>query len=164
MDHTNRPRGRDKNVTEGGKGAYRRGDGLGTGPVGSSDGYSSRQDDGGFGKKAVTRGGSGSLIVIVLFLLFKFFFGGTSQDGAHPLWTGDGRATRGSACAHEQCRYAGSRATCLGEATWHGPCWVGGGAHQSPSFACFAVRLAETDQKWRSQMSDTVFGWLSSCC
>ncbi len=82
MDHTNRPRGRDKNVTEGGKGAYRRGDGLGTGPVGSSDGYSSRQDDGGFGKKAVTRGGSGSLIVIVLFLLFKFFFGGTSQDGA----------------------------------------------------------------------------------
>lgn len=81
MDHTKRPRGRDKNVTEGGKGAYRRGDGLGTGPVGSSDGYSSRNDSG-FGKKAVTRGGSGSLILIVVFLLIKIFFGGDFGQGS----------------------------------------------------------------------------------
>ncbi len=82
MDHTNRPRGRDKNYSEGGSGVHKRGDGLGTGPVGSADGYSSR-DDVSFGKRAVTRGGSGSLVLIVLFLLFKFFFGGTSgQEGA----------------------------------------------------------------------------------
>ena len=78
MERENRPRGREKNITQNGSGAHRRGGGLGTGPVGSGDGYSSRNDDG-FGRKAAARGGSGSLIVIVLFLLFKFFFGGTTS-------------------------------------------------------------------------------------
>ena len=34
--------GRDKHVTGGGKGVGKRGDGLGTGPVGRSDGYAGR--------------------------------------------------------------------------------------------------------------------------
>lgn len=38
----NRPRSREKNVTSGESGARRRGGGLGTGPVGSSNGYSGR--------------------------------------------------------------------------------------------------------------------------
>lgn len=38
--------GREKHVTNGGKGVSRRGDGLGTGPVGRSDGYSNRGQGG----------------------------------------------------------------------------------------------------------------------
>ena len=38
----NRPRSREKNVTSGGSGAHRRGDGLGTGPVGSSGSFSDK--------------------------------------------------------------------------------------------------------------------------
>ena len=38
----NRPRGREKNVTNNSTGVHKRGDGLGTGPVGSSNGYSGR--------------------------------------------------------------------------------------------------------------------------
>ena len=49
----NRPRGRQKNISGGGKSIYKRGSGLGTGPVGSSGGYSGRPSGGGFG------GGSG---------------------------------------------------------------------------------------------------------
>lgn len=38
--------GREKHVTGGGKGVNKRGDGLGTGPVGRSDGYSNRKPSG----------------------------------------------------------------------------------------------------------------------
>ena len=38
--------GREKHVTGGGKGVSKRGDGLGTGPVGRSDGYSNRKPTG----------------------------------------------------------------------------------------------------------------------
>ena len=46
-EENKRPRGREKNVTGQGTGLKKRGDGLGTGPVGSSDGYAgklSKQD------------------------------------------------------------------------------------------------------------------------
>ena len=38
----NRPRGRQKNISGPGKSVYKRGSGLGTGPVGNSGGYSGR--------------------------------------------------------------------------------------------------------------------------
>ena len=70
----NRPVGRKKNVGTGGSGVHKRGDGLGGGPVGSSDGYSGKT--GGSGSSS---GGSGPqrsggrsplfMIIIVLFLL-----------------------------------------------------------------------------------------------
>ncbi|MBQ1503731.1 MAG: peptidase C11, partial [Clostridia bacterium] len=41
----NRPTGRDKHVTGQGNDIRRRGEGLGTGPVGKQDAYSSRRDD-----------------------------------------------------------------------------------------------------------------------
>ena len=41
MEH-NRPSGREKHVTNNSTGVHKRGDGLGTGPVGSSNGYSGR--------------------------------------------------------------------------------------------------------------------------
>ena len=66
MDNHNRPRGREKNVTGSSNGVHRRGEGLGTGPVGMGDGYQSRKS-GGMGKRAAA-GGGGSLIVILLIL------------------------------------------------------------------------------------------------
>ncbi len=39
----NRPTGRQKHVTEGGKGVQKKGEGLGTGPVGRADGYAGRK-------------------------------------------------------------------------------------------------------------------------
>ena len=66
----NRPRGREKNVSGQGKDIYRRGPGLGTGPVGNSGGYSGRGSSGrgsGGGKRS---GGGLPIIVVILLLLF----------------------------------------------------------------------------------------------
>ena len=68
----NRPRGREKNVTGPAKGVHKRGDGLGTGPVGDAGGYSGRerQPSGGGARSGGTRaGGAGKLIALVLALL-----------------------------------------------------------------------------------------------
>ncbi|MBQ3671023.1 MAG: hypothetical protein II921_06045 [Treponema sp.] len=75
MDQKNRPEGREKHVTNNSSGVHKRGDGLGTGPVGSSNGYSGKNSGkgGGGGKRAM---GGGSILVIVAILAFKFLFGG----------------------------------------------------------------------------------------
>ena len=52
----NRPRGRERNVTGPGKTVHKRGDGLGTGPVGSAGGHSG----GGQGSGGGTRGTGGA--------------------------------------------------------------------------------------------------------
>ncbi len=82
-----RPRGREKNVTGGGSGVYKRGEGLGTGPVGSSDGYSGRRGSGsgnsgsGNSNKALVRGGGISLPVLIIIGVLYFLFGrGGSSD------------------------------------------------------------------------------------
>ena len=59
----NRPRSRDKNVTSGGNGVHRRGEGLGTGPVGQ--GGPGRPSGGGNGVRAGAIGG-GSIIIIII--------------------------------------------------------------------------------------------------
>lgn len=72
-----RPRGRQKNISGSGKGVYKRGSGLGTGPVGSSGGYSGRPSGGGSGRgsrgprgtRAGGGGGLGKLIVLGLVVL-----------------------------------------------------------------------------------------------
>ena len=92
-----RPRGREKNVTGNSTGVHKRGDGLGTGPVGSSNGYSGKTGghssgggySGGSGhsgpNRAVLGGGiSLPVILIALFLLYKCgglggIFGGNSN-------------------------------------------------------------------------------------
>lgn len=66
----NRPKGREKHVTEGGSGVHRRGEGLGTGPVGSQDGYAGKhQSGGGVGKRAAAAGGGGTIIIALLVLM-----------------------------------------------------------------------------------------------
>lgn len=106
----NRPRGRQKNVTGQGKGVKRRGSGLGTGPVGSSGGYSGRpgkRPGGGLGSLggSSNQGGSGhtggggtrmnrsgggcsKILIILVFLLIaggggigSLFSGGGSDGG-----------------------------------------------------------------------------------
>lgn len=76
-----RPRGREKHVTGSGS-VYRRGSGLGSGPVGSSNGYSGRKSGGGIGKRAAIGGGGGCLIVLLVgFLLLKGCNGSSSGLG-----------------------------------------------------------------------------------
>ena len=92
----NRPRGRQKNISGGGKSIYKRGSGLGTGPVGSSGGYSGRPSGGGFGGGSGrgsrgprnTRGGGGLGKLILLGLIV--LFGGGSSIGSLLLGGGSG--------------------------------------------------------------------------
>ena len=67
----NRPVGRKKNVTEGGSGVHKRGEGLGTGPVGNSSGYSSGSgpSENGGGMKRSGRGVNPLFMIIVLLFL-----------------------------------------------------------------------------------------------
>ncbi|MBQ7615089.1 MAG: peptidase C11 [Butyrivibrio sp.] len=70
----NRPVGRKKNVGEGGSGVHLRGEGLGTGPVGKSDGYpGGKPTTGGGNSGGPQRSGGRSplfaIIVIVIILL-----------------------------------------------------------------------------------------------
>ncbi len=85
-----RPRGRDTHVTNNSTGVHKRGDGLGTGPVGSSGGYGkpgSGSSGGGHsgggshggGVRAVGGGGIG---LIVIMLVLKMCLGGGSSSTA----------------------------------------------------------------------------------
>ncbi|HRR77114.1 MAG TPA: clostripain-related cysteine peptidase [Ruminococcus sp.] len=67
----NRPKAREKKVTEGGKGARRRGEGLGTGTVGSADHSAEIQTGGSTAKRAAAGGGGLAIIAILAMLLFK---------------------------------------------------------------------------------------------
>ena len=49
MDPNKKPRAREKYYTGAGKGVHKKGDGLGTGPAGSKDGYSGKGSGGGEG-------------------------------------------------------------------------------------------------------------------
>lgn len=83
----NRPTGRKKNVTGSTGGVSRRGSGLGTGPVGTtngrknSGGSSAGSSGSGMARKA---GGSslGVIVLLVLFFLGKSFLGGGSNSGS----------------------------------------------------------------------------------
>lgn len=80
MAEDNRPRGRQRNVTGTGTGGYRRGEGLGTGPVGNQNGYSGRTGTGGqSGDGGTTRAGlgGGKLIGIIVAVIAALVGGGT---------------------------------------------------------------------------------------
>lgn len=66
---SNRPRGREKNVAGPGKGVYKRGDGLGTGPVGNAGGYKGQAQQSGGVRSTNGRGGGMKLIGLLLALL-----------------------------------------------------------------------------------------------
>ncbi len=99
------PRGREKNVTGYGKPIEKRGEGLGTGPVGKKDGYQGRNQQGSpsggppSGGTPHRSGGGGKrigIIGIILALLFgggfgiNSLFGGGSQTPSAPSAPGSG--------------------------------------------------------------------------
>ena len=69
-----RPIGRKKNVTEGGAGVHKRGEGLGSGPVGAG-GYSSSGSTGSGGGN-VTRGGGRSPLTLIVIAVIILLAGG----------------------------------------------------------------------------------------
>ncbi len=78
MDNRNRPRARQKTYSNDGKGAYRRGSGLGTGPAGG--GFSGGSSGGGRGVKRAAIGGGGGLLAIIAVVIMLFFNKGGSTD------------------------------------------------------------------------------------
>ena len=86
------PRGREKNVTGYGKPIEKRGEGLGTGPVGKSDGYQRRNQQGSpvggppSGGTTQRSGGGGKRIGIIGIILALLFGGGF---GLNSLMGGD---------------------------------------------------------------------------
>ena len=75
-----RPRGREKNITGAGKNIFRRGSGMGTGPVGNAGGYGGRGGSTGGGQKRSGGGGS-SLLKIILALVVLLGGGGAGLSG-----------------------------------------------------------------------------------
>ena len=90
----NRPQGRKTNVTGQSTGAYRRGEGLNTGPVGSSGsnphstGSTGSTGRPGMSRAAKAGGGGGMLIIIVLVLFFLLRGGGGSLLGGGDVQSG----------------------------------------------------------------------------
>ena len=84
MDRSNRPLGREKNVTGGGAGVHRRGSGLGTGPVGGGSAFGGG-NNGGPKRSGGGRGigGIGLIGVIIMLLLGRGggFLGGGGGSG-----------------------------------------------------------------------------------
>ena len=91
----NRQSGRRKNVTGSVDGAHRSGEGLGTGPVGSQDGYSGRRRRGSVSLGDSHEGSSGgshplatraggisilSILAIVVYMIFGSKLGGTTTE------------------------------------------------------------------------------------
>ena len=86
MEKDNRPRGREKNVVSGAGNVFKRGEGLGTGPVGKQDGYagktgqstqySSYEGREEYSGKRVTRNGNSSLLRVVVIIGILAMLGG----------------------------------------------------------------------------------------
>lgn len=73
------PRSRDKKVSGGGSGAHRRGEGLGTGKVGSGS-FSGKPSSGGGAKRAAFGGGGGLLILLACIFLPQILGGTPTTD------------------------------------------------------------------------------------
>ncbi|MBQ6385865.1 MAG: peptidase C11 [Lachnospiraceae bacterium] len=92
------PRGRDRKVTGKAKDIYKRGDGLGTGPVGSGDGYGGRKTgsfSGGSGSGGGKRSGGGKMPLLVI-LLALLLGGGGGLGGLLGGSSGSTGSTSGS--------------------------------------------------------------------
>ena len=86
----NRPNGREKHITGKGKDIYKRGEGLGTGPVGSGGGQSGRSDSSGSGGK---RAGSGKSPLVTIILAAILLLGGGGAGLSGLLGGGSGGST-----------------------------------------------------------------------
>ena len=94
-----RPRRRETYSTGSGGGAHRRGEGLGTGPVGGSGGMGHASGSGGRtgGNRAVTRGAGITLPVIIIAIILMFLRGfGSSSDPSGSLSSGGSGSQTGN--------------------------------------------------------------------
>lgn len=88
MDDKNRPRSREEHVTSGGGNLHKTGSGLGTGPVGSSNGYKGKnggnRPSGSTGSSRVVRSGGiglgGIIVIVVIIMLFRKMSGGSGSN------------------------------------------------------------------------------------
>ena len=102
----NRPRGRQKNVTGAGKSIYKRGSGLGTGPVGAPGGFQNRPTGTGGGSRGSgTRasGGKSPLIAIIAAVVVLLGGGGVGLSGL--LGGGQTEAAQQPAVQQTQTEY-----------------------------------------------------------
>ena len=83
MADNKRPTGRDTRTSGKSSGVNLRGDGLGTGPVGSQNGYSGRKGGASGGQRAAIGGGFSTIVIILLIVLFGGHGGqqGTTDTG-----------------------------------------------------------------------------------
>lgn len=107
MEKNNRPRGREKNVVSGTGNVFKRGEGLGTGPVGQSDGYagktgasqgtqySSYEGREGYSTKRTRAAGSSSLLRVVIVIGILAMLGGGGGGLAGLLGGGTSTGTGG---------------------------------------------------------------------
>ena len=84
----NIPKGREKHVTQGTSGVQRRGDGLGTGPVGSTGGHAGQNSG---GNKTMTRAaaGGGGIVAILAVILGIIFGGGSGGSQSYTEQAGE---------------------------------------------------------------------------
>lgn len=78
---TNRPRGREKNVTSNSKGVKKRGSGLGTGPVGSTGGSAGSGSSSAGGRSTRASGGKKNNLVTIIIVLVLLLGGGGGLSG-----------------------------------------------------------------------------------
>ena len=94
MADDNRPRGREKNITGQGTGAYRRGPGTGSGPIGNQSGYSGRTGTSQSYTTATRASlGKGKLISIIIAVVVVLIGGGTGLGGLVSNFLGGGETT-----------------------------------------------------------------------
>ncbi|MBQ7864419.1 MAG: peptidase C11 [Lachnospiraceae bacterium] len=94
MMATNRPRGRVKNVTNNSKGVKKRGEGLGTGPVGSTGGSVGGSNDVPSGGGRATRaGGKKNNLLTIIIIVVLLLGGGGGATGLLSSLLGGGSGT-----------------------------------------------------------------------
>ncbi len=80
----NKPRSRERHVTGSGTGGFKKGSGLGSGPVGSTGGHAGGptggQSSGGGHGRAAKAGGGSMLLVIIIIVLYMLFSGDDSDE------------------------------------------------------------------------------------
>ena len=121
--------GRQKRVTNNSKGVHRRGEGLGTGPVGRTDGYAGRTGSNSSGRtgQGGTRagGGGGKLLILILILLLgggggglgALLGGGGSSGGSAGTGTGTGSIGLGGGTPSVTSNSGGGTSFGLGDIT-----------------------------------------------
>ncbi|MCR4717117.1 MAG: peptidase C11 [Lachnospiraceae bacterium] len=104
-----RPISRKKNVESGGSGVNKRGSGLGTGPVGSSTGYSGRSSSSS-GMKRAAAGGGGGLLIIIIAVIYMLLGGGGGNSTSTNNNTADTIDVKPASQEVDTSVIAGSRA------------------------------------------------------